>query len=254
MNGKIEWVKLSTEMFSDDKIKLIRSRDNGDQLVLIWIMLITQAAKTNAGGYIFISKEIPYTPKMLGVILGFNEETILKALETFVTLQMIDISESGLIYMPKFSIYQNIESMDRVKELTRLRVARLRENRKALVSSTESNVTCNVTPVTVTQEKKKKKKNTEKEKEEYKPSVFLSVDEFGKLNAEYGEETANKALEHLSHYKQSSGKKYKSDYHAILTWVINAITTQKQTSKTQTKYENVKTAFGKYTGTEVSNF
>lgn len=253
MNGKIEWVKLSTEMFSDDKIKLIRSRDNGDQLVLIWIMLIVQAAKTNAGGFIFISQEIPYTPKMLGVVLGFNEETICRALETFVTLQMLDISETGQIYMPKFSLYQNVESMDRVKELTRLRVARLRENRKDLVANTNCNATCNVTPVTVTAEKKKKKKNTEKEKEEYYPSVFLSVEEFGKLNAEYGEETANKAIEHLSHYKLSSGKKYKSDYHAILTWVIAAVG-KKQASKPKTKYENVKSAFGKYSGTEVSNF
>lgn len=48
-------------------------------------------------------------------------------------------------------------------------------------------------------------------------NVFLSEQEFDKLQTRFGEE-ANSYIERLSNYIASSGKRYKSHYATILTW------------------------------------
>ena len=60
--------------------------------------------------------------------------------------------------------------------------------------------------------------NKNNNKIEYMSSVFLTEIEFVKLS-ELFEDKTNHAIEILSNYKLSSGKKYKSDYHALIGWV-----------------------------------
>ena len=62
-----------------------------------------------------------------------------------------------------------------------------------------------------------------KDKVKYKECVFLTCEEFEKLKDKYGEQKTEKAIEALNNYKMSKGKKYKSDYHAILRWVIDSL-------------------------------
>lgn len=50
--------------------------------------------------------------------------------------------------------------------------------------------------------------------------VSLTEEERAKLVAEHGEEGTKRIIEILNNYKGSSGKKYKSDYMAILNWVV----------------------------------
>lgn len=50
--------------------------------------------------------------------------------------------------------------------------------------------------------------------------VLLSENEYNKLINQYGEEFTHKCIEKLNNYKGANGKKYKSDYLAILNWVI----------------------------------
>jgi hypothetical protein len=73
-----------------------------------------------------------------------------------------------------------------------------------------------------TLQEKEKEKETEKEteKEYMAESVFLTGPEHSKLIEAHGEKRVGRMYEILSAYKLSSGKKYKSDYHAILSWVI----------------------------------
>jgi hypothetical protein len=44
--------------------------------------------------------------------------------------------------------------------------------------------------------------------------------EYGKLVAEYGDDGTKRLIEILDNYKGASGKTYKSDYRAILNWVV----------------------------------
>ena len=63
--AEIKWVKLTTDMFDNRKIKHLRRLPEGNNIVLLWVMLLTMAGRCNAGGMIFLTENIPYTSKML---------------------------------------------------------------------------------------------------------------------------------------------------------------------------------------------
>lgn len=62
--------------------------------------------------------------------------------------------------------------------------------------------------------KEKEKKN------KYSEFVSLTTEEYNKLEAEHGEKNTYTLITILNNYKGANGKKYKSDYLAILNWVI----------------------------------
>lgn len=128
--AEIKWIKITTDMFDNRKIKHLRKLPDGNNIVLIWVMLLTMAGRCNAGGMIFLTENIPYTPKMLADELGFEENTVRLALSALEQLNMI--RRDGILSIPGWEEYQNIDGMARIREQTRNRVARYREKQKAL--------------------------------------------------------------------------------------------------------------------------
>lgn len=53
--------------------------------------------------------------------------------------------------------------------------------------------------------------------------VSLTNDEYTSLVAKLGEERAKRCIEILDNYKGANGKRYKSDYRAILNWVVKRL-------------------------------
>src|SRR3990172_2073494 len=102
----IKWIKLTTDIFDDEKIRLIEAMPDADTLLIIWIKLLCQAGKVNADGYIFLSRDIPFSDDNLATLFGRPVNTIRLALATFQRLLMISIDESGVIFLPKWSKYQ----------------------------------------------------------------------------------------------------------------------------------------------------
>lgn len=84
-------------------------------------------------------------------------------------------------------------------------------------------ITNDNTPVTRSSNRKEKEINKEKEKHPYRENVLLTSDEYQKLIDQYGQSHVEKMLDKLSGYKLSKGKTYKSDYGAILQWVVEAV-------------------------------
>lgn len=74
-------------------------------------------------------------------------------------------------------------------------------------------------PPPLTDEQRKKADKAKKYK--YGEFVTLTRDEYAKLCAEYSEDGAKRMIEILDNYKGSKGRKYKSDYRAILNWVVD---------------------------------
>lgn len=60
-------------------------------------------------------------------------------------------------------------------------------------------------------------------KKKYAEFVSMTEEEYGKLIAEYGTIFATACIAELDNYKGSKGKKYKSDYRAILSWVVDRV-------------------------------
>ena len=51
----------------------------------------------------------------------------------------------------------------------------------------------------------------------------MTEEEHAKLITEHGEEKVKEMIHVLDNYKGSKGKKYKSDYRAILSWVVEKV-------------------------------
>jgi len=137
--ASVQWIKLTTDMFDNRKIKHLRKLPEGNNIVLIWVMLLTMAGRCNANGMIFLTQDIPYTTKMLADEMDFEENTIVLALSVLEQLNMI-ITDNKYLTIAGWQEYQNIEGMDKIREQTKLRVAKYREKQKTI-----GNVTRNVT-------------------------------------------------------------------------------------------------------------
>lgn len=143
--SEIKWIKLSTQMFEDEKIKLIEQMPESDTILIIWVKLLAQAGKTNASGYIYLSENIPYSDEMLAAIFGRPLNIVRLALNTFQKFGMIEINEENYISISNWEKHQNLDAMEKIREQNRKRVQRHREKQRVLQLSPDSNVTCNVT-------------------------------------------------------------------------------------------------------------
>ena len=166
----VEWVKITTGMFDNRKIKHLRRLPDGNNIVLIWVMLLTMAGRCNAGGMIFLTENIPYTPKMLADELDFEENTVILALNALEQLQMI-VTDGNCFKIAGWEEYQNVEGLDKIREQTRKRVAAYRE-KKAQKALPDCNATCNVTVTqgNATEEERDSEEDTDK-KEEIRPLI-----------------------------------------------------------------------------------
>jgi len=121
----IKWIKITTDMFEDEKIKLIEKLPDGDALLIIWVKLLCLAGKVNSNGYILLTENIPYTEEMLATIFGRPIDTVRLALKAFSEYGMIHLDQDTLV-IANWLKHQNIEGMEKVREQTRLRVQKFR--------------------------------------------------------------------------------------------------------------------------------
>ncbi|HDR3896244.1 MULTISPECIES: phage replisome organizer N-terminal domain-containing protein [Bacillus] len=143
--SEVKWIKLTTNMFEDEKIKLIESMPEADTLLIIWIKLLAQAGKTNANGYIFLNENIPYTEEMLATIFNRPLQTVRYALQTFKQFGMIEIDDKQFISISNWGKHQSLTGLDKIREDTKKRVAAHRERKKQalLTGGNDCNVTGN---------------------------------------------------------------------------------------------------------------
>lgn len=100
-------IKLSVNIFDDEKIKLIRKMPEGNSIVLIWIQLLCLASKTNDNGAIYLSKNICYTNEMLADICDEPLVIVRASLEIFRKFGLIEGNEDEIITIKNWRIYQD---------------------------------------------------------------------------------------------------------------------------------------------------
>ncbi|MBO7695661.1 MAG: phage replisome organizer N-terminal domain-containing protein [Methanobrevibacter sp.] len=163
MAASISWIKITTNIFDDEKILLIESLPEADSIIVIWFKLLTLAGKCNNNGILMLNDSIPYTEEMLATIFRRPLNTVRLALETFEKFGMI-VTLHDTITIPNWEKHQQVESLDKIREKTNKRVRAYRERQKMLLegnSTNSSDVTlyeteCNVS---VTQENKREIEN-----------------------------------------------------------------------------------------------
>ena len=128
----VKWVKLTTDMFDNRKVKHLRRLPEGNNIVLIWVMLLTMAGRCNSGGMIFLTENIPYTPKMLADELDFEENTVVFALQALEQLDMI-VTDNGFFTIAGWEEYQNADKLAEIRAKDRERKRLKRAQAKALL-------------------------------------------------------------------------------------------------------------------------
>jgi predicted phage replisome organizer len=137
----VAWFKVLTDIFSDDKIKIIESLPEGDALLVMWFKVMAQAGKTNDGGYIYLKKNIPYSNAMLATLFNKSQQLVESAMRTFINFGMIDVEDDGYIFVTNREKHQFVEKLDKIRDDTRIRVANYREKKKLELQ--QGNVTSN---------------------------------------------------------------------------------------------------------------
>lgn len=242
--AEVKWIKLTTDMFDNRKIKHLRKLPEGNSIVLIWVMLLTMAGRCNAGGMIFLTENIPYTPKMLADELGFEENTVKLALEALERFNMI-VTDNGFFAIAGWEEHQNTDRLAEIREYNRLAKQRSRAKQKALQAPKENVIDasmtsqpCHETDIEEDKDKeadieniysdeaappKPKKKKAEKQKYCEFHNVLLTKEEYAKLEADFGNLYTVKAISFLDAYIEEKGYKSKSHNMAIRRWVMDAV-------------------------------
>jgi len=180
----IKWIKITTDIFDDEKIKIIEDLPDGDTILIVWLKLLTLAGKKNDSGLIYITRDIPFTIDSLSKIFNRKKEVVSLALNTFITFDMIAI-EKDIISIIKWDKHQSTDRLDKIKENSRISSKKYREKQKQLLNETEnvmSPVTSRVTSRDHTEKSRVEKNREEESVREPEPAPDGSQDIQGLIN------------------------------------------------------------------------
>lgn len=141
---KLKWIKLTTDMFDNPKIKYIRNLPDGDRVLLVWVAILTMAGRCNSNGMLILADTIPYTAKMIADEYRFDVAVVEYAVNVFLKMNMLQCDD-GTLEIPGWSEYQNIDKINQVQEQNRIRQQRHREKMKLLAQKEDSDEKNNVT-------------------------------------------------------------------------------------------------------------
>lgn len=209
----VKWIKITTDIFDDEKILLIESLPDSYAIITVWFKLLCLAGKQNNSG-VFLMGRIPYTEQMLATIFRMKESTVTMALKTFEQFGMVEIVD-GVITIPNWNKHQTLDAYEKKKERDRLYQAERRANQRALVAGVKSPVESSDTSPDsssyVVVSDKEEDIERDKEEERKKKSVRENTRTlFERLASEYSMSDALKAkmLEWIT-YKMERKESYK---------------------------------------------
>lgn len=137
---EVKWIKLSTDLFNNRKIRQIESMKDGDAIIVIWIKLLILAGELNDGGMVYFLNGVPFTEEQLATHFERDRETIALAMRTFEAFGMIETID-GIISICNWEKYQNAAELEKIREQNRIRQQKFRDNKKNNVNVTLRNGT-----------------------------------------------------------------------------------------------------------------
>lgn len=160
----VKWIKITTDIFDDEKILLIESLPDAYSIIVVWFKLLCLAGKMNNSGVFVMSNKIAYTDKMLATIFRMKESTVQLALQTFEQFGMIEIID-GVITIPNWGKHQNLDQLESKKEYMRNYMTEYRARQKALSSGKPNCKTNSKTNVSEADKERDKERDKELEEE-----------------------------------------------------------------------------------------
>ncbi len=104
-----KYVRFRVDMFEDTKFKIIDRMPERDVIFYIWTRLVALAGKVNIEGSLYMSKNIPYTIETLAIEFNRDVDQVELALDTFIKLEMVEITKDNIYKVKNFAKHQNIK-------------------------------------------------------------------------------------------------------------------------------------------------
>ena len=162
----VKWIKITTDIFDDEKILLIEGLPDSYAIITVWFKLLCLAGKQNNNG-VFMMGRIPYTNQMLATIFRMKESTVTMALEVFSNYGMVEIVE-GVITIPNWKKHQTLDAYEKKKERDRLYQAERRAAQRALIEKSSD------TSYDIASLEEEREEDEEKEEEKEIHSIILA--------------------------------------------------------------------------------
>lgn len=114
------YLKIKENFFDTEDMKLLESMDNGYLYSNILMKMYLLSLKN--GGKLMYKDKIPYNSKMLSTILNHNVDILDKAIQIFRELNLIEIMDSGAIFMLDIQNYigKSSDEADRKREYRKM--------------------------------------------------------------------------------------------------------------------------------------
>ena len=213
------WIKLHRKTFENPII--MKDKD----YLTVWIYLLLHATHTEydtifKGERITLQKgQLVTGRKAISKKLDISESKVQRILKTFENEHQIEQqtnSQNRLISILNWELYQQTEQQDE----QRVNNERTTSEQRVNTNKNDNNVK------NIKNEKNGINNNSKKNQEQKKhfaDFVTMTNVEYEKLVNTYGKKFTDQCIEVLDNYKGSTGKKYISDYRAILSWVVNKV-------------------------------
>lgn len=196
--NEVKWIKITTDIFDDEKILLIESLPEADSIIVIWFKLLCLAGKMNNSGVFVMNDKIAYNDKMLATIFRRKEATVQIALKTFEQFGMIEII-NNVITIPNWNKHQSLDALEKKREYQKNLMRKRRENQKRICGSDgddssndnsyanceangDTNCDANVSPLEVEEERELEEDIKESKKEKVRESSYTL---FERLSGDY---------------------------------------------------------------------
>lgn len=148
---KVRWIKLSTDIFSNRKIKILLKERDGDTYFRMWIQILTIAGECNRNGGLYISDNVPFKIEDFTNIIGKSSKTFTKVLQKFVDLGML-IYKDDTYFVKNWNRYQSTEKFNKI--IKSAKVIEENENEKSSENETIDKIRKDKT---IIEEKRKEK-------------------------------------------------------------------------------------------------
>lgn len=233
--AEVKWIKITTDIFDDEKILLIESLPDAYAIITCWFKLLCLAGKMNNSGVFMMSNSIAYTEEMLATIFRMKTSTVQLALRTFEQFGMVELID-GVITIPNWGKHQSIDQLESKKAYMRGYMQQYREKQKSLAckpnckTNSKANVSRTDKEVEVDIEEDKESKRESAAEPPPTPAkkvvrkkygqygwVHLSNEEYQRLVDDMGEQELQRCIAYVDESAQGNGNKNRwKDWNLVL--------------------------------------
>jgi len=213
------WIKLHRKTLENPIIM------QDKEYLAVWIFLLLNATHSEydtmfQGQRITLQKgQLITGRKIISKKLNISESKVQRILKTFEIEQQIKqqtTHQNRLISILNWEMYQQHEQQDEQQ---------VNSKRTATEQQVNTNKKDNNTNNTKNGKNGINNRNAQNQEAQIHFAEFVSMTntEYEKLVSTYGPNFVDQCIKKLDDYKGATGKKYKSDYRAILSWVVDEI-------------------------------